>query len=139
MRERGKFRLLMASALCAWIVLDALLAWRGSAALSEMVTLPFATTAALVFWRRSGQKLKPDTNEPSNGVADLPPEGPVGNDSMVEGSVLREVSLAIEHIQSIRVLLDISRAHRQPIPSAVFGNLDLVCRRLRQVQNRVES
>jgi hypothetical protein len=67
----------------------------------------------------------------------MPSEGPVENESILEGSVLREVSLAVEHIQSIRVLLDISRAHRQPIPSAVFGNLDLVCKRLSQVQNRL--
>jgi len=94
-------------------------------------------SAPLVIWRRSGPKLKSDTREPSDSVADLRSEVPAENESILAATVLTEVSLAIEHIQSIQVLLDISRVHRQPVPNAVFGNLDLVCKRLRQIQNRL--
>ena len=126
MRERVKFRLVVASALCAWIAIDALLAWRGAAAFSAALNLVVAVTAYLTIWRRSGQKVKPDANEPSDGE----------NESVLAAPVRTEISLAIEHIQSIQVLLDISRAHRQPIPNAVFGNLDLVRKRLGEVQRQ---
>jgi hypothetical protein len=126
MRERVKFRLLVASALGAWIAIDALLAWRGAAAFSAALNLVVAVTAYLTIWRQSGQKLKPDANEPSDGE----------NESVLAAPVRTEISLAIEHIQSIQVLLDISRAHRQPIPNAVFGNLDLVRKRLHEVQRQ---
>ena len=96
-------------------------------------------SASLVIWRRSGRKLKPDTSELSDSVADLPCEAPAENESILAATVLTEVSLAIEHIQSIQVLLDISRVHRQPVPNALFGNLDLVCKRLRQIQNRLSA
>ena len=94
-------------------------------------------SASLVIWRRSGRKLKPQTSELADTVADLPSEAPAENESILGAAVLTEVSLAIEHLQSIQVLLDISRVHRQPVPGAVFGNLDLVCKRLRQIQNRL--
>ena len=94
-------------------------------------------SAPLVIWRRSGPKLKSAMREPSDSVADLRSEVPAENESILAATVLTEVSLAIEHIQSIQVLLDISRVHRQPVPGAVFGNLDLVCKRLRQIQNRL--
>jgi hypothetical protein len=126
MRERVKFRLLVASTLCAWIAIDALLAWRGDTALSVALNMVVAVTAYLTIGRRSGQKLKPDANEPS--VSE--------NESVLAAPVRTEIWLAIEHIQSIQVLLDISRAHRQPIPNAVFGNLDLVRKRLHEVQRQ---
>jgi len=94
-------------------------------------------SAFLEVWRPSGRKFKPDTSEPSDNVADLPSEAPAENESILASTVLTEVSLAIEHIQSIQILLDISRVHRQPIPNPVFGNLDLVCKRLRRIQNRL--
>jgi hypothetical protein len=43
----------------------------------------------------------------------------------------REIALAIEHLESIRVLLEISRGHQQPVPRAVPTNLDLVLKHLR--------
>jgi hypothetical protein len=115
------------------VVFDTLLARRSGAAFAGMATL-IVVTASFVIWRRSGQKLEPDTNEPSKGVADLPPKAPAENEAILAAAVLTEVSLAVEHIQSIQVLLGISRAHQQPIPNAVFGNLDLVRKRLDEVQ-----
>jgi len=94
-------------------------------------------SAPLVIGCRSGRKLKPDTSGLSDSIADLPSEAPAENESILAATVLTEVSLAIEHIQSIQILLDISRVHRQPVPNAVFGNLDLVGKRLRQIQNRL--
>jgi hypothetical protein len=50
-----------------------------------------------------------------------------------------ELSLAIEHIQSIRVLLDVSASHNQPIPRAVLVNLDLVLKNLRKLSGASPS
>lgn len=44
-----------------------------------------------------------------------------------------ELYLAIEHIQSIRVLLQVSASYNQPIPTAVPVNLDLVLKHLRKL------
>ena len=82
MRERVKFRLLVASALCAWIAIDALLAWRGAAAFSAALNLVVAVTAYLTIWRRSGQKLKPDANEPSDGENESVLAAPVRTESL---------------------------------------------------------
>jgi hypothetical protein len=46
-----------------------------------------------------------------------------------------ELALAIEHIQSIRVLLGISSSHRQPVPHGVLVNLDLVLKHLRNIDH----
>lgn len=43
-----------------------------------------------------------------------------------------DLALALEHLQSIRVLLQVSAAHRQPVPPAVLINLDLVLKNLRK-------
>jgi hypothetical protein len=50
-----------------------------------------------------------------------------------------ELALAIEHIQSIRVLLDVSASHNQPIPRAVLVNLDLVLKHLRKMNGASPS
>jgi hypothetical protein len=46
-----------------------------------------------------------------------------------------ELALAIEHIQSIRVLLGISSSYRQPVPHGVLVNLDLVLKHLRKLDH----
>jgi len=50
-----------------------------------------------------------------------------------------DVGLAADHVESIRALLEISQAHQQPIPRAVFQNLDLVSKHLRAIQRRLEA
>jgi hypothetical protein len=44
-----------------------------------------------------------------------------------------ELALAVEHIQSIRVLLEVSSSHDQPVPRAVLVNLQLVLKSLRKL------
>ena len=58
---------------------------------------------------------------------------------VVDENLLQEVALAIEHIRSIRVLLEISQAHRQPIPPAVPHNLALVAKHLDNAQHQLRA
>lgn len=50
-----------------------------------------------------------------------------------------DLGLAADHVESIRALLEISQAHRQPVPRAVFQNLDLVSKHLRAIQRGLEA
>ena len=50
----------------------------------------------------------------------------------------RDLTLAAEHVHSIRWLLEIARQHQQPIPPAAVTNLDLVSRHLGEMQRRIE-
>jgi hypothetical protein len=50
-----------------------------------------------------------------------------------------ELALAIEHLQSIRVLLDVSESYNQAIPRAVLVNLDLVLKHLRKLNGASPS
>ncbi len=49
-----------------------------------------------------------------------------------------DLSLAAEHVHSIRWLLEISRQHEQPIPRAALTNLELVSKHLGEMQRRIE-
>lgn len=51
----------------------------------------------------------------------------------------RDLSLAAEHLHSIRWLLEIARQHQQPIPTAALTNLDLVSKHLGEMQRRIEA
>lgn len=44
-----------------------------------------------------------------------------------------ELLFAMEHIQSIRVLLEVGAAHHQPVPRAALINLELVLKNLRKL------
>jgi hypothetical protein len=50
-----------------------------------------------------------------------------------------DLGLAADHVESIRTLLEVSEAHRHPIPRAAFQNLELVSKHLRGVQRSLES
>jgi len=50
-----------------------------------------------------------------------------------------DLGLAADHVESIRALLEVSEAHRYPIPRDAFQNLELVSKHLRGVQRRLES
>jgi len=51
----------------------------------------------------------------------------------------RDLSLAAEHVHSIRWLLEIARQHQQPIPRAALTNLELVSKSLGEIQLRIET
>jgi hypothetical protein len=63
--------------------------------------------------------------------AEVPPAVPPASEQL-----LRDVSLAVEHIESIRILLEISNTHNQPIPRAVPANLNLVLKNLENARTR---
>ncbi len=47
--------------------------------------------------------------------------------------------LAADHVESIKVLLEVSQAHQQPIPKAAFQNLELVSKHLRQILTQLSA
>ena len=57
----------------------------------------------------------------------------------VDELLRRELSLAAEHVHSIRWLLEIAREHQQPIPSAALKNLELVSKHLYEMGRRIDG
>jgi len=57
---------------------------------------------------------------------------------LLQQTLRRELSLATEHLHSIRWLLEIARQHDRPIPPAALTNLDLVSKHLGEMQRRLE-
>ena len=53
------------------------------------------------------------------------------------GRLRGDLELAADHVESIRALLEISQTHQQPIPRAVFQNLELVSKHLREIQQQL--
>ncbi len=47
--------------------------------------------------------------------------------------------LAADHVESIRVVLEVSQTHQQPIPRAAFQNLELVSKNLREIQRQLDT
>jgi hypothetical protein len=90
-------------------------------------------TLATWHWRKHKHTLQPPVSAQDPAVISV--RQPQEHASQHDG-LLREVALAIEHIRSIRILLDISQAHQQPIPRAVPGNLDLVLKHLLKAQEQ---
>lgn len=99
--------------------------------MGETAALAIAGLIALCFWlvlrRRRGRA-------PASGGAG-PPAAVLAGETAVLG---RELSLAAEHVQSIRLLLEISRSHQQPIPGAALRNLELVSKHLLDIRRRVD-
>jgi hypothetical protein len=120
------FSAAIAFALWAVITIDAWLAAQGPAAAYGRIAVVLAVaTAGAAQWRRSLRREYCGLNS-DESIAVSPGCSPAKED------VLRELLLAIEHIQSIRILLEISHAHRQPVPLAVSANLNLVLKSLRK-------
>lgn len=57
---------------------------------------------------------------------------------LLRHTLRRDLSLAAEHVQSIRCLLEITRQHQQPIPVAALTNLELVSKHLTELLRRIE-
>lgn len=53
--------------------------------------------------------------------------------------VASHLELAADHVESIRVLLEVCQTHQQPIPRAAFHNLHLVSKQLREVLREIEA
>lgn len=83
--------------------------------------------AALARFRTAGRrdKAKAGTDEPGG-----PPPLP-------DGWLQRDLSLAAEHVNSIRLLLEIARQHQQPVPKAAITNLEMVGRQLNEMLRRL--
>lgn len=50
-----------------------------------------------------------------------------------------DLKLAADHVESIRTLIEVSEAHRQPVPRAAFQNLELVSKHLRGIERQLEA
>jgi len=57
---------------------------------------------------------------------------------LLRHTLRRDLSLAAEHVHSIRWLLEIARQHQQPIPTSALTNLELVSKHLGEMQRRLE-
>lgn len=58
---------------------------------------------------------------------------------LLRRALRRDLSLAAEHVHSIRTLLEIARQHQQPIPSVALTNLELVSKHLAEIQRRFDG
>lgn len=60
-----------------------------------------------------------------------------GLEELLRDTLRRDLSLAAEHVHSIRWLLAIAREHQQPIPTAALKNLELVTKSLCEMRRRI--
>lgn len=82
---------------------------------------------------------RPGAPRPEAGCAPTEKAAPPELDRLVADTLGRDLSLAAEHLRSIRCLLEIAREHRQPIPAAALTNLELVTRSLGEMQRQIRS
>ena len=94
--------------------------------------LSVAATATIVFYRWRCRQLakRLPVMAPSQNMSDTPPPSQ---------QLRRELALAIQHLESIGVLLDISDGHQQPVPRAVPANVKLVLKHLRNAARQVHT
>jgi hypothetical protein len=124
----------IAFALASVIVVDEWLASQGAAAVYARITFIVAVAVLGAFqWRRFSRCETRDLSPADKARAMCPDCEPVNQ------NLVRELALAIEHIQSIRILLEISSTHQQPIPRAVPANLSLVAKHLRKACIRLST
>lgn len=107
-----------------------------------LMVLASAMLALVMYqwWRRTAaypaRRSDPDVDLPGNAeeIVEVPP----GESSNGTGypAIRHELALAADHVHSIRVLLEVSRSHDQPIPLSVLRNLDLVGKHLRELERR---
>jgi hypothetical protein len=102
-------------------------------------TIAVATAAGLGRLRRipAETRAQPERDEP--GRVEQSGRAAFGLNELLRPTLQRELSLAAEHVHSIRCLLEIARQHQQPIPSAALTNLDLVSKHLAEMQRRIED
>lgn len=92
------------------------------------------------WWRRTAagpaRRSETDVNLPAKAeeIIEVPP-GESSNGARYP-AIRHELALAADHVHSIRVLLEVSRSHDQPIPLSVLRNLDLVGKHLRELERR---
>jgi hypothetical protein len=120
-----------AAVLCAALVVDDWAAASQSTAVYTRIALIVFAASVLTLLGRDSE---PDAGSP----AAAPVEGSYRKFApAIIDNHLREIALALDHIRSIRVLLEISQTHRQPIPSAVPRNLELVAKHLDNAQQQL--
>lgn len=105
--------------------------WLGSAAYLTPVTAAAAATIVAIAWPREQR------GEPALSIARRT-QGERGGTTHRQ-LPSSELKLAVEHIQSILVLLQISADHKQPVPRAVLVNLDLVLKNLTKLTGDAPS
>ena len=125
MAKRVRAWLLIAVSFAGAIVLDD---WLGSTTFGGFaIVAVLATVTAAVITHAA------DPQRPTEPPAAISPARP--SQSSRPPLAAAELALAIEHIQSIRVLLGISSSYRQPAPHGVLVNLDLVLKHLRNIDH----
>lgn len=100
------------------------------------IVAAIAISTMLAAFRRRGRFHSTPDNRP---VKDCEPVASSDVGDLLRQTLHRDLTLAAEHVHSIRWLLEIARQHQQPIPSAVLTNLDLVSKHLAVLQRRIEA
>jgi hypothetical protein len=107
--------------------------------LGVIAAVGIATAATFRRWRRiqalSGEPMRFDAVVCVEDAAAAVPDLNV----LLRRALTRDLSLAAEHVHSIRTLLEIARQHQQPIPSLVLTNLELVSKDLAEIQRQFEG
>jgi hypothetical protein len=65
------------------------------------------------------------------------PDTPATESTLDKNRLLNDLSLAAEHVHSIRCLVEVARLHQQPIPNAALTNLSLVSKQLDEIRVRI--
>jgi hypothetical protein len=104
-------------------------------------TLVFVALAVVLARLRRSRHLIIETGE----AVEIPGDGCGANPSeeadmsgLLLSTLRRDLSLAAEHVHSIRWLLEIAMQHQQPIPRAALTNLDLVSKHLGELQRQIQ-
>ena len=115
--------LMTAGVVAGGVVLDAWLSIYISALPARVALISaFAYVAGRMWshWSASSPQLKQPAIQ----------TGAVADSALADARMLAEVTTATEHLRSVRLLIEISEGHRQPLPRAVPVNLDLVIKHL---------
>jgi hypothetical protein len=130
MRDLVSCWLFITGALFTFVVMDDWVAGFPSIAVWARIALVvgFAAAATCV-WAIWGLRASTATADPK--PSELSASSP---QAVVSQDLVRELTLALDHIRSIRVLLEISQTHRQPVPPSVPRNLELVAKYLENAQ-----
>ena len=120
-----------------FVVVWAALVWPAAALVSLAVAL-----VGISLWRRQVARRVDTMPAPKRGdyaiTRDLTDAPDPAMGALIDDTWRRDLSLAAEHVHSIRWLLEIARDHQQPIPTSALKNLELVSKNLNQLRQRID-
>jgi len=133
MNPRNWIRSLMiAAAFAGMILLDEYLAVYVPAMAARLTLVLGFTFVAGFLWRQYRASLPQSIHTSIEGAH-------TENITTLDVQAISEITTALEHLRSVRLLLEISNNHGQPLPRAVPLNLELVIKHLDRARERFRS